>query len=247
MRDKINYKNLNELIKTGRNLLKICLVVAIGILVMLGFLIIEKTHLLNFVLTILAIILPLFIGLGVAWLFEPLILKLEAKKISRTFSTTIVYLSFVLILGLLLVLVVPEFVSQLKELVSQAPLFLTKFQNLITDLFSNFDGKGLDIEGIKSDITSQIENVVNNITSNSLTSVLNGITTFVTEGFNVILGILIGFYLSLSFHKVGNGINDLVPKKHKTDVKRILDELNEMAGVTDFESAFIHIVKEGAV
>ena len=100
-KEKIDVKNLNELIQTGRILLKICLVVAIGALIVLGFLILEKTQIFSFIFTILKIIFPLFIGLLVAWLFEPLIKKLEGKNLSRLLSTIIVYLTFIFVIILL--------------------------------------------------------------------------------------------------------------------------------------------------
>ena len=228
-KDKINYKSLNELIQTGRILLKMCLIVAIGSLVILGFLILEKTKVVDFIFTILGIIFPLFIGLVVAWLFEPLILRLEKKKLSRLLSTIIVYVSFIFIIILMLLLVVPEFVSQLKELIGQMPAFLNKGQDFITNLFSNFGESEIDIESVKSEITMQLENFINSLTTNSLTGILNGITNFLTEGFNVVLGILIGFYLSLGFNKVSNGVGSFVPKKYKGELKGLLEELNEMA------------------
>ena len=228
-KEKINVKNLNELIQTGRILLKICLIVAIGALIVLGFLILEKTQVINFIFTVLGVIFPLFIGLVVAWLFEPLIVKLESKNLSRILSTAIVYVSFILIIGLLLVLVVPEFVSQLKELIGQAPLFLTKANDFITNMFSNFGETEIDIESIKGNITTAIESIVNNLTSNSLNTVLNAVTSFLSEGFSVIIGLLIGFYLSLSFNKVGSTIGSFIPFKHKDELKALLKELNEMA------------------
>lgn len=228
-KEKIDVKNLNELIQTGRILLKICLVVAIGSLIILGFLILEKTQILNIIFTILKVIFPLFIGLLVAWLFEPLIKKLETKNISRLLSTIIVYVSFVFIIILLLVLVVPEFVSQLKDLIGQAPVFLAKANDFITNMFKNFNNVEIDIETIKSQLTGFVEGIVNNLTTNSLTTVLNAVTNFISESFSVVLGLLIGFYISLSFEKVGNGLSAFIPFKHKSDMKKLLDDLNEMA------------------
>ena len=228
-KDKINVNNLNELIQTGKLLLKICLIVAIGSLVVLGFLILEKTQIINFILTILGIIFPLFIGLLVAWLFEPLIKRLEKKNISRLLSTIIVYLSFILVFVLLLVLVVPEFVSQLKDLIGQAPVFLTKANDFITNMFKNFSDSEIDINSIKNQITGSIEGIVNGLTTNSLSTVLNTVTNFISESFSVVLGLLIGFYISLSFDKVGSGISAFIPFKHKSDIKKLLDDLNEMA------------------
>lgn len=228
-KDEINVKNLNELIQTGRILLKICLIVAIGSLIILGFLILEKTQIFEFIFTILGIIFPLFIGLAVAWLFEPLIKKIESKKMSRLWSTVIVYLAFILIFILLLVLVVPEFVSQLKELIGQAPAFLTKANDFITNMFKNFNNAEIDIESIKSQITGFLEGIVNNLTTNSLSTVLDTVTRLISEGFSVVLGLLIGFYLSLSFDKVGSGLGAFIPFKHKSDLKKLLNDLNDMA------------------
>ena len=228
-KEKLNVKNLNELIQTGRILLKICLIVAIGSLIVLGFLILEKTQILNFVFTILKVIFPLFIGLLVAWLFEPLIKKLEGKNLSRLLSSIIVYISFILIFVLLLILVVPEFVSQLKDLIGQAPAFLAKANDFITNMFANFNDVEFDVNTIKSQITGFIEGIVNNLTTNSLSTVLNTVTNFISEGFSVVLGLLIGFYLSLGFSKVGSTINAFIPFKHKDEITKLLGELNEMA------------------
>lgn len=227
--DKLNIKNLNELIQTGRVLLKICLVVAIGSLIVLGFLILEKTQILNLLFSVLKVIFPLFIGLLVAWLFEPLIKKLETKKISRLWSSIIVYVSFILIIILLVVLVVPEFVSQLKDLIGQSPAFLAKANDFITNMFSNFQDVEFDVNTIKTQITGFLEDIVNSLTTNSLTMVINTVTSFISESFSVLLGLLIGFYLSLDFTKVTQTLGHLIPFKHKEEARSLLKDLNEMA------------------
>lgn len=229
MKEKMNFKNLNELIQTAKVLLKLGLVVSIGGLIVLSFYIIEKTQILNIILTILGIIFPLFIGMLTAWLFEPLIKKLEKKKVSRVLGTTIVYLSFVLVLVLLLWLVVPEFVEQLKELIGQVPGFLTKAQEFIASFFNKFQNSTIDVESIKAQLIAKVEEFANNLSSDSLTSVINSITKFVSEGFNVLLGILIGFYLSLDFKKFSNSLSNLIPMKYRDDTSKLLENVDEMA------------------
>lgn len=229
MKEKMNFKNLNELIQTAKVLLKLGLVVAIGGLIVLSFYIIEKTQILNIILTILGIIFPLFIGMLTAWLFEPLIKKLEKKKVSRVLGTTIVYLSFVLVLVLLLWLVVPEFVEQLKELIGQVPGFLTKAQEFIASFFNKFQNSTIDVESIKAQLITKVEEFANNLSSDSLTSVINSITKFVSEGFNVLLGILIGFYLSLDFKKFSNSLSNLIPMKYRDDTSKLLENMDDMA------------------
>ena len=133
--EKLNYKNLNALIQTARVILKLLLVLSICGIVIFGFIFLEKTQIINILLTILKICLPLFIGLMVAWLFEPMIKSLEKKKIPRKFASTIVYVLFILILVLLILLVVPEFISQVKELVNQVPTYLLKIKDSVREYY----------------------------------------------------------------------------------------------------------------
>ena len=128
-KNKIDYKNLNALIQTARVILKILLILSICGIVIFAFVFLEKTQILNIIGTIISICMPLFIGLGVAWLFEPLIRYLEKKNIGRKLSTIICYIGFILFLIILILLVVPEFISQLKELIGQVPGFLVQIKN----------------------------------------------------------------------------------------------------------------------
>lgn len=229
MKDKINFKNLNELIKVAHTLLKILLILGIGTLIVLGFMIVEKTKILSFVITVLGLMMPLFVGLLVAWLFEPIILKLEGKKISRILASVITYVSFLLVLVFLLILVVPEFISQLKELVGQVPSFLSKITDFITNIFNNFKDGEIDVESIQKDLTLTIEKITTNLTSDSLTGIINAITKLISEGFSVLLGILIGFYISVDYKKVTGFMNKLIPIKYKDDVESLFSDLNDMA------------------
>ena len=45
----------------------------------------------TFVLSLLKVLAPLFIGFVIAWLFNPLVKKLESKGISRTMGAILVY------------------------------------------------------------------------------------------------------------------------------------------------------------
>lgn len=227
--EKLDYKNINGLVQTARVILKLGLVLAICGLIAIGFVILEKTQILGIIGTILGLLLPLFIGFVVAWLFEPLIKYFEGKNITRKLSTVIVYVVFILVLMLLIGLVIPEFISQLKDLISQAPVFLNKGKELVVNLFSRIKDSEIDINKIQTDIIVQFENFVNNFASNSLTNLINGITNVFSEGFKVVLGLIIGFYLSLDFEKVVNGMKSYMPRKHKKDIQYLLDNLNNMA------------------
>jgi len=227
--EKLDYRNLNALIQTSRVILKLGLVLAICGLVVFGFVILEKTQILNIIGTILGLMLPLFLGFAIAWVFEPAIKYFEKQNITRKLSTVIVYVLFILVLVLLIGLVIPEFISQLKDLISQAPLFLTKVKDFVVNLFSRIKDSELDINQIQNDIIMQFESFVNNFASSSLSGIVNTVSKIFTDGLQVVLGLIIGFYLSLDFSKVVNCIKSYIPRKYKKDANYLLENLNNMA------------------
>ncbi len=228
-KNKIDYKNLNALIQTARVILKILLILSICGIVVFGFVFLEKTQILNILGTVLSICMPLFLGLGIAWLFEPMIRGLEKNNIKRRLATALVYIAFILVLILLIVLVVPEFISQVKDLIGQVPVFLIKIKDFITNIFSKFKDSEIDLNTIQNNIITQIESFGNNITSNSLSGIINTITKILSSGAGVALGILIGFYFSLDFDKITNRLKSWIPVKYKSEASRVLNELNAMA------------------
>ena len=227
--EKLDYRNLNALIQTSRVILKLGLVLAICGLVVFGFVILEKTQILNIIGTILGLMLPLFLGFAIAWVFEPAIKYFEKQNITRKLSTVIVYVLFILVLVLLIGLVIPEFISQLKDLISQAPLFLTKVKDFVVNLFSRIKDSELDINQIQNDIIMQFESFVNNFASSSLSGIVNTVSKIFTDGLQAVLGLIIGFYLSLDFSKVVNRIKSYIPRKYKKDANYLLENLNNMA------------------
>ena len=227
--DKLDYRNLNALIQTARVILKLLLILSICGIVIFGFIFLEKTQILNILGTIISIAMPLFIGLGFAWLVEPMIRYLEKNKVGRKLATTIVYLLFILVLVLLIVLVVPEFISQLKELIGQVPVFLVKIKEFIVNFFSKFKDSDIDLNTIQTNIISQVESLANGLTTNSLSSIVNTVTNILSSGVSVALGVMIGFYFSLDFDKLTNRIKSWIPLKHKDETFRVLEDLNSMA------------------
>ena len=227
--DKIDYRNLNALIQTARVILKILLILSLCGIVIFGFIFLEKTQILNILGTILSISMPLFIGFGFAWLVEPMIRSLEQRKLSRKLSTFIVYALFVLVIILLLVLVVPEFISQLRELISQVPSFVADIKNFITNLFSKFKDSEIDINTIQTNLITQLETFASNLTNNSLSGIVNAVTKILSSSATFLLSIIIGLYFSLDFDKIQYHIKSWIPKKHKADGDKLLHELNVMA------------------
>ncbi|MBP5684760.1 MAG: AI-2E family transporter [Bacilli bacterium] len=226
--NKIDYNELNGLIKNGRVVTKFLVISLILSFIIFGFIILEKTNILSIIGTLLRLMLPLFIGWMLSWLVEPLIKYLEEKKIKRPLGTTIVYLALLIVMIIIIVLVVPEFINQLKELIGQLPNYLSKIKDFISGIFKRFDNSEIDVNSIQLEINAQIEKYVTEFTSNGLSGVVNVITKILSSGVTVGLSLIIGFYISLRYDKYSTKFNENIPKKHRSEVLILLGKIGEM-------------------
>ena len=105
--NSIDYQKLNEGIKTGTLLLKIFLVLAIVLSIYVISRLLGEWKVLPFIGSILSILSPFFIGIVIAWLFDPLVKALEKKGVKRTLGAIFVYVIFIAFIYLILRLMIP--------------------------------------------------------------------------------------------------------------------------------------------
>lgn len=226
--EKIDYKTLNEVLRSGNILLKIFLTVSILSIIVLIIYLLDATSVLVTIGHVLGILSPLFIGLFLAWLLEPAINYFVKNKVNRKLATVVVYLILIFLIILILALIVPEFISQLNELIKKIPDFLSSINSFINDLFLNFSSSDFDLTGMKDNLIKSINDYVNNLTSNNLTGVVDKVGSSLKTLMDIFLGLLIAFYLSLDFRKVNKYLNIIVPKKYHEELNEIKHSLNEM-------------------
>lgn len=223
---KLDTKTLNELIKTGSILLKIMLTMFILSIFVLVIYLLDKTNVLITIGRVLGILSPLFIGLLIAWLLEPGIRYFTKNKVGRKLATVVVYLIFIFLLILVIALIIPEFISQVNELIIKVPDFLKSVNTFINDAFKN--AGDVDLSGIKKSLIETINNYVNNFASRNLTGIVEKLGSSIKVISNFLLGLLIAFYLSLDFSKVSKYITIVVPNRFHEDLLKIKKPLNEM-------------------
>ena len=92
--NEIDYASLNDILSTGKKLINIGYFMAIIGLVLLGTYLVKEWHALHFIGEFLMVISPIFIGLIIAWLLDPLVKKLQGKKVPRILACILVYILF---------------------------------------------------------------------------------------------------------------------------------------------------------
>lgn len=225
-REKLDIENVNEVISLSKKLLKIGLIIAIIVLIALATYLIKTWKILEFIKTILIIISPVFIGLLIAWLFDPVANALE-KKMPRVLSCILIFIIFFGGIILLLSMLLPTFTEQIKEFITGIPSILKDLKDLINGLFLNVSGdSGIDLTSVKEQIFTSIESLGISLTTKLPDMIISIATSVVSGGMIVILGIMIGFYMLYDFGKVKLALLDFIPKKYHSDAKELMKRLN---------------------
>lgn len=224
---ELNLLELNNLIKLGKKILKIIYVLIIILGAYALTILIKELNIVGFILTILAIISPLFIGIIIAWLFDPFVKFLKSKGIKRGFGATITYILILGMLILLISLIIPILSEQINDFAKMLPAVFDAMEGWLNNIFEklshieNFDSLAVKAEIFRSfsEYATSLPTTIPDMTVNVLKALFSGLGVFV-------LGLVIGFYLLISFNNFNDSFITLIPKKFVNDARDLFNEIN---------------------
>ena len=224
---KLDVRGINSVIKLTRKLLQIGLYMAIILIIYFGIVLGKEAGLFELIVNVLGITSPLFIGLVIAWLFNPLVNKLKNRGINRTLSAVLVYVVILGVITLALFALVPTLYTQVQDFAKVIPSVFDKFQNYIDGIFQKLDTiQNFDAWAIRDGLFEQIEGVGTGIAS-SLPNMLIGIISSFASGMgSIIVGLIIGFFLLVSFESTDSFI-EFLPKKIQTSTRELLHKIDD--------------------
>jgi predicted PurR-regulated permease PerM len=174
--------------------------------------------------TIFGILTPLFIGLIIAWLFDPFISELQKKGLKRGIGTAIVYIIFLTILALVIGTIIPLVYDQISSL----PAILTSVSDYLNNFIDSLGSiDGFNTADAKLQIAEQINNIGSSLTQDLPNSMVNFAKSFANGFLNFGLGLIIGFFILVSFNNVTDTITIYVPKKYRKDTMDLLSMMNQ--------------------
>lgn len=226
--DKIDTKRLNEVLRLGSNILKVLFVLLVIVGVYAITLIFKEWKIFGFILLILKILAPFFIGIFIAWLLDPFVKFLHKRGINRVLGTVLVYLVMLVILYLTITGIFPLLLNQVNEFITTLPSVfddVTIWLNNFVDRFK--DISFIDIDAIKADLVYSINSFVASLTTDiprMIVELVRGL--FSTVGIFA-LGLMIGFYLLFDFDNVGKVLITMVPSRARKDVLGLFMEAND--------------------
>lgn len=221
MKDEINKRKVNNLLSQGNRLINLLYIVFIIAAIYLVTLIGDKLQIMPFISKLLQILTPLFIGLVFAWLFNPLVTWMQKHKIKRIFGSLIVFVTFVGILTLLILEIVPVIVEQVQT------INLGKITKDVLDWINNFTIEGIDLTSTKEAIIKKVTDIASEFNATSIVSWITQTVSNIISGLGTFwLGLMVGFFLLLDFNETPKRIKSIIPTKYRKEVWNLLSRIN---------------------
>lgn len=224
--EKIDVKNINETVTLSKKILKLLYVCMIIGLVLAVTVIIQKWAIPKFIINFVKLLVPLFIGYVIAWLFNPLVTFLQKNGFKRGIAVAIVYVGFLSLLYLFMSMLVPTVISQFNDLVSSLPNVFNSIKDFFDNFFANLNNIDTATIGeIQNKLYANVGNIFNSIvedlpnkTISILSSLISGVGTF-------IISLLVGFYMLFDFDSIQRHFLKLIPKKYRFEIGNLVDEI----------------------
>lgn len=225
---KLDYQELNEVVGLSKKILHLVYIAMIIGIVFIVTLLIKEWGILKFIITLINIAKPFFIGFIIAWLFNPLVVRLENRGWRRGVAATVVYLAFIIIIFAFFSMLIPTIYSQLQDLIASFPTILSSVKDWITNILSGFNGNEFfDITEAENNIFSSMETFITNLTTNLPSLIMSMVGNLFSGLGTMAISLVVGIYLLFDFNNVTNYLLKFIPKTHKEEIKYLIDEIGE--------------------
>ncbi len=226
-KDKINYDDVNEMASIGKKILKILYILLIVLGIYALTLINKEWKIFGFIWSFIKVISPIFIGITIAYLLNPLITRMTAKKkLNRLAATIIIFVVFILVVYLLLQYLIPLVVREVNELIKYLPTVFNSVNGFINGLLTKLNMSELN-ETNTLNVNNILNGLLNTYTSNMPTKLLALATSFVSKTGTLLLSLIIGFYLCLDFDRASEFLYIFIPKKYRASTHALFKDISE--------------------
>ena len=225
--DKLNIEEVNEVVSLTKRILHLFYVAMIIATILIVTIIVREWGILNFILNVLGVLAPFFIGFVLAWLLNPLVTSMEKKKIPRAVGTIIVYAVLLLIVLILVRFLIPIIYEQLQVLIANLPSIFREFETFIDSLFAKFgDTQGFDLQNLKNSILDTLTGYLNNFMISAPTFIMNFAGSLFSSMVTICFGLVIGIYMLIDFDEINGHLLQLLPKKNRFEASLLITNIS---------------------
>ena len=224
---EINFGKINDTVDLASKVLRVTYFLLLALGFYLIILLFKETKILHLLWIVITIVAPLFIGILIAWLFDPFVKWLQTYKIKRSLGAVITYLILFLIVFIVLAALIPLLVEQIGEFIKMAPGVFETIKGWSLGIFDYVNQMDyLDGQALRNEFFNRFNDFAANIGKNLPATLLGIISGFFSGMGTLILGLIIGFFLLVSFDSTASLVS-FIPKKIRETSMDLIDDVND--------------------
>ncbi len=226
-KEKLDINEVNEVVSLSKKILHLFYVVMMIAIILIITIIAREWGIISFVLSVLKVLSPLFIGFIIAWILNPLVKKMEQKGIPRIISSLLLYTILIVFLIVFIRILIPTIYTQLNELLNNLPEIFQSVEDYITTLLDNIStGKGIDLSNVKQNLMETMNSFFVDFTTNLPASVINFVGNFFSSLLTIGFGLIIGLYMLFDFDSINTHLLHLFPKKNRFELSLLITNIS---------------------
>lgn len=228
----VDTNSVNEIISISKKILKLVYVVLILLLIIAGIYICREMKVVSLLLSILDILMPLFIGFIIAWIFSPLVNKMESKGLSRLGGSLIVYAGLIVLFAVFISLFVPVIFNQITEFVAYLPSVVNSVMDFVNNFLDNLALTGMDVENIKTTVNESLNTFSSDLASSLPQTAFNVASSFFSGTIDFVFSLILGLYILIDFNRIKKTMIKFVPIKNQLEISKLLTDIGYEARKT---------------
>jgi predicted PurR-regulated permease PerM len=173
------------------------------------------------------ILLPFVAGMVLAYFLDPVADRLQRLGLTRTMSTILILVGFIVIFTVALIIVIPIVLSQLSGLIANLPQYLGRLQELITNIDPRWLEQtfGVNVGTLKDGLNSLLTEGFGFLTTVAESIWASGVALFNIAGLFVVTPV-VAFYMLLDWDRMVATVDGWVPREHVATVRSIAADIN---------------------
>ncbi len=175
------------------------------------------------------IVNPFLISFALAYLFDPVVDKLEARRIPRTASILLIIVFIVGALAFFGLTVIPQFTEEVRAVATTFPSYEEIKQRIRLDWLWFFQSLGINVDEFLRTMETESTQKINELLkefSQSAMGITTTLSSVVTQLINLILIPFITFYFLKDFDRLIGSARSQVPERHRELADKIYDRVN---------------------
>lgn len=227
MNKKVNKDDLNEVLSTSKKILRILyvLLIVVGAYILLKIL--KELSILNIIVDLLKILVPLFLGIVVAWLLNPFVKWLEKKHVRRGLGIAVAYVILIGCIILLVKAIIPLLYNQTIELVDNLPNIFSNIKDWLENFFNKLNTKTIDIDSVEKSMYLKLDEFSTSLAQSLPSIIINSLSTIVSSLGTFVIGLVIGFFLLLSSKDISSNALELLPRRYQETTLDLGRKINQ--------------------